>query len=60
MGLIGNYLSPYVRRVAVTLNILNIPFELENLFKLLAGFLLLMCIELRRVAEFRALGARPP
>jgi glutathione S-transferase len=32
MKLIGNYLSPYVRRVAVTLNILDMPFELENLF----------------------------
>src|SRR5262245_52316510 len=31
MKLIGNYLSPYVRRVAVTLNILNMPFELEEL-----------------------------
>ena len=32
MKLIGNYLSPYVRRVAVTLNALNIPFELEPVF----------------------------
>jgi glutathione S-transferase len=30
--LIGNFLSPYVRRVAVTLNILELPFELEELF----------------------------
>lgn len=32
MKLMGNYLSPYVRRVAVSLNALNIPFELERLF----------------------------
>jgi glutathione S-transferase len=32
MKLVGNFLSPYVRRVAVSLNILEIPFELENLF----------------------------
>ncbi len=32
MKLIGNFLSPYVRRVAISLNILEIPFELENLF----------------------------
>jgi glutathione S-transferase len=31
MKLIGNYLSPYVRRVAVTLNILGSAFELEEL-----------------------------
>ena len=31
MKLIGNFLSPYVRRVAVSLNILEMPFELENL-----------------------------
>jgi glutathione S-transferase len=30
--LIGNFLSPYVRRVAVSLNILELPFELEKLF----------------------------
>jgi glutathione S-transferase len=30
--LIGNYLSPYVRRVAVSLNLLEMPFELEQLF----------------------------
>ena len=27
MRLIGNFLSPYVRRVAVSLNILDLPFE---------------------------------
>ena len=32
MKLIGNFLSPYVRRVAVSLNILELPFELEQLF----------------------------
>lgn len=32
MRLIGNYLSPYVRRVAVSLHILKMPFELEELF----------------------------
>lgn len=32
MRLIGNYLSPYVRRVAVSLHILQMPFELEELF----------------------------
>lgn len=32
MKLIGNYLSPYVRRVAVSLNTLGMPFELEHLF----------------------------
>lgn len=32
MKLIGNYLSPYVRRVAVSLNQLQIPFELEQLY----------------------------
>jgi glutathione S-transferase len=31
MKLYGNYLSPYVRRVAISMNILNIPFELEHL-----------------------------
>ena len=29
MKLIGNYLSPYARRVAVTLNALDMPFKLE-------------------------------
>lgn len=32
MKLIGNFLSPYVRRVAVSLNLLELPFELEELF----------------------------
>lgn len=32
MRLIGNYLSPYVRRVAVSLNAVGVPFELEHLF----------------------------
>src|SRR5262245_48259991 len=32
MRLIGNYLSPYVRRVAVSLNAVGLPFELEHLF----------------------------
>lgn len=32
MRLIGVLLSPYVRRVAVSLNILNLPFELEEVF----------------------------
>jgi glutathione S-transferase len=32
MRLIGNFLSPYVRRVAVSLNILEVPYELEELF----------------------------
>lgn len=32
MRLIGNYLSPYVRRVAVSLNILEWPFELDEVF----------------------------
>jgi len=31
MKLFGNYLSPYTRRVAVTLNLYGLPFELENL-----------------------------
>ena len=31
MRLIGNYLSPYTRRVAISLTALNIPFELEEL-----------------------------
>jgi glutathione S-transferase len=32
MILVGNYLSPYVRRVAVSLNILGLEFELQDLF----------------------------
>lgn len=32
MKLIGNYLSPYVRRVAVSLNAMGMPFELEQLY----------------------------
>ena len=32
MKLIGNYLSPYVRRVAVSLNALELPYEFEDLF----------------------------
>lgn len=32
MRLIGIYLSPFVRRVAISLNILNLPFELEEVF----------------------------
>jgi glutathione S-transferase len=32
MKLIGIYLSPFVRRVAVSLNILQVPFELEDVF----------------------------
>jgi len=32
MKLIGNYLSPFTRRVAVSLNALAIPFELEALY----------------------------
>jgi glutathione S-transferase len=31
MKLIGNYLSPYVRRVAVSLNAMGMPFELDEL-----------------------------
>ena len=31
MRLIGNYLSPYTRRVAISLTALDIPFELEEL-----------------------------
>ena len=30
MRLIGNFLSPYVRRVAVSLNALGMPFEMEE------------------------------
>lgn len=32
MKLVGIYLSPFVRRVAVSLNVLNVPFELEEVF----------------------------
>ncbi len=32
MRLIGNFLSPYVRRVAVSLNALGMPFEMEELY----------------------------
>ncbi len=32
MKLIGNYLSPYARRVAVSLNTLGMPFVLEQVF----------------------------
>jgi glutathione S-transferase len=32
MRLIGIYLSPYVRRVAVSLNLLQLPFEFEDVF----------------------------
>lgn len=32
MKLIGNYLSPYVRRVAVSLNAMEMPFEFEEVF----------------------------
>ena len=32
MKLIGNYLSPYVRRVAISLNALGMPFELEQTY----------------------------
>ena len=32
MRLIGILLSPYVRRVAVSLNILKLPFELDEVF----------------------------
>lgn len=31
MKLIGNYLSPYTRRVAISLNVLDMPYELEAL-----------------------------
>ncbi|MHC4429997.1 MAG: glutathione S-transferase N-terminal domain-containing protein [Planctomycetota bacterium] len=30
MKLIGNYLSPYVRRVAVSLGAMGMPFELDE------------------------------
>jgi glutathione S-transferase len=32
MKLIGNYLSPFTRRVAVSLNALQLPFELRALY----------------------------
>jgi glutathione S-transferase len=32
MKLVGIYLSPFVRRVAVSLNVLQVPFELEEVF----------------------------
>ncbi len=32
MRLVGNYLSPYVRRVAVSLDLLGLPFDLEQLY----------------------------
>ena len=32
MKLIGNYLSPYVRRVAISLEALAVPFELQSLY----------------------------
>lgn len=32
MELIGNYLSPYVRRVAVSMNALDLPYELQVLY----------------------------
>jgi glutathione S-transferase len=32
MRLIGNYLSPYVRRVAVSLHLLDLPFDFEELY----------------------------
>jgi glutathione S-transferase len=32
MKLIGNYMSPFVRRVAISLNALELPFELQVLF----------------------------
>ena len=32
MKLIGNYLSPFVRRVAISLNALELPYELQALF----------------------------
>ena len=32
MRLIGIYLSPYVRRVAISLSILQLPFEFEEVF----------------------------
>ena len=35
MKLVGNYLSPYVRRVAISLNLLGIDFERIRCNKLL-------------------------
>ena len=32
MKLIGNFLSPYVRRVAISLNVVGLPYELQSLF----------------------------
>ncbi|MGI9400000.1 MAG: glutathione S-transferase family protein [Rhizobiaceae bacterium] len=32
MKLVGNYLSPYVRRVAVSLNLLELPFTLDEIY----------------------------
>ena len=32
MRLVGNYLSPYVRRIAVSLKLLDVPYELDGLF----------------------------
>jgi glutathione S-transferase len=32
MKLIGNYLSPFVRRVAISLNAVDLPYELEFLY----------------------------
>jgi len=32
MRLIGNFLSPYVRRVAISLNTVGLPYELQSLF----------------------------
>ena len=32
MKLVGNYLSPYVRRVAVSLHLLELPFTLDALY----------------------------
>ena len=32
MKLVGNFLSPYTRRVAISLDLLGLPYELESLF----------------------------
>ena len=32
MKLVGNYLSPYARRVAISLTVLGLPFELDEVF----------------------------
>lgn len=32
MKLVGNFLSPYTRRVAISLDVLGMPYEMENLF----------------------------